>query len=160
MIVSSLSLAALPLFVAAATIADDNNAATNPAILHFPVKTHRETPERRIRRRSEIDTTSRNDGFFYTIDITLGTPGQDITVVFDTGSSVTWVNPVCKTSPDEDFCELAGHFNGSSTFVDLKAKGQIVYGKGHTDYDYGYDFLTIGCKLNAYRPAQGLTTQC
>lgn len=152
MISSFLSLAALPLFVVAADIADNNHATKSPAILHFPVKTHRETPERRIRRRSEIDTTSRNDGFFYTIEITLGTPGQDITVVFDTGSSKTWVNPVCNGSPNDEFCELAGHFNGSSTFVDLKAEGKIVYGKGHTDFEYGYDFLTIGCKLNTHRP--------
>jgi cathepsin D len=72
--------------------------------------------------------------------ITLGTPGQEFRVIFDTGSSNLWVP--CKGCPLTDIaCQLHRKFDcsKSSSCKETTTPFEIQYGsgsmKGHVDYD-------------------------
>lgn len=135
---STLFLAALP---ALAYALDDG-------IIRYPIRASPGAPIVKgvTRRQNEVALQAQNTGLFYSIDVTMGTPGQTITVNLDTGSQELWVNPVCDKSNDVSFCESFGHFGESSTFTSINVTGGLVYGTGYAYYNYGYDFITIGCE--------------
>ncbi|KAK4035318.1 aspartic peptidase domain-containing protein [Parachaetomium inaequale] len=96
------------------------------------------------KRQIGTDTLGQRSGTLYTIEVTLGTPGQKVPVQFDTGSSELWVNPVCSKSTTPDFCNTQPRFTASSTLVDLDAQGHVTYGTGYTDFEYVADYVAIG----------------
>jgi hypothetical protein len=98
------------------------------------------------KRQIATDSFMQRSGTFYTIELTLGTPGQMVPVNFDTGSSELWVNPVCAQSTTPDFCDAQPRFTESSTLVDLGATGHVTYGTGYADFYYVADYVAIGCK--------------
>ncbi|KAM3514272.1 hypothetical protein MY11210_002062 [Beauveria gryllotalpidicola] len=89
------------------------HADSNPGYLAVPVgivpRTHR------IERRANnaIQTTLENMNFFYTAQIGIGTPPQNISLLIDTGSSELWVNPDCQTAQAQDaqLCAQFGQYN-------------------------------------------------
>lgn len=70
--------------------------------------------------------------------ISLGTPKQNFTVIFDTGSSSLWV-PAAKFDSHSVF-----YPGNSSTFKDLNTSYDIQYGSGPITGMAGSDTLTIG----------------
>ncbi|KAM8783592.1 chymosin-like [Rhynchonycteris naso] len=89
--------------------------------------------------------------------ITIGTPPQEFTVVFDTGSSDLWVPSVyCKS----DACKNHHRFDPSksSTFQNLGEPLSIQYGTGSMEGILGTDTVTVS---NIVDPQQtvGLSTQ-
>ncbi|KAM6073548.1 pepsin A-like [Chlamydotis macqueenii] len=74
--------------------------------------------------------------------ISIGTPPQDFTVVFDTGSSNLWVPSVYCSSPA---CSNHKRFNpaASSTFVGTNDSLSIAYGTGSMTGILGYDTVTV-----------------
>ncbi|XP_068253893.1 pepsin A-like [Nyctibius grandis] len=74
--------------------------------------------------------------------ITIGTPGQQFTVLFDTGSSNLWVPSVYCSSPA---CGNHDRFNPSesSTFVATQQSVSIAYGTGSMTGFLGYDTVTV-----------------
>ncbi|KAM9223716.1 LOW QUALITY PROTEIN: pepsin A-like [Leptosomus discolor] len=74
--------------------------------------------------------------------ITIGTPGQEFTVLFDTGSSNLWVPSVYCTS---EACSNHNRFNpsASSTFVSTNDSVSIAYGTGSMTGILGYDTVTV-----------------
>ncbi|UNI19363.1 hypothetical protein JDV02_005549 [Purpureocillium takamizusanense] len=130
-----------------------SNAAAvdeHPGILSFPVTA---TTKYSVtnggssateKRQTAVDIISQNQGTFYTIDLVLGTPGQKVTVVFDTGSAELWVNPNCAKSYDPTLCSKFGRFTGSQTLVDAHANGEIRYGTGVVELAYVYDYVQLG----------------
>ncbi|NXF41382.1 PEPA protein, partial [Nyctibius bracteatus] len=74
--------------------------------------------------------------------ITIGTPGQQFTVLFDTGSSNLWVPSVYCSSPA---CENHDRFNPSesSTFEATQQSVSIAYGTGSMTGFLGYDTVTV-----------------
>jgi hypothetical protein len=107
------------------------------------------------KRQADVAAVGQRSGTLYTINISLGTPGQSVPVQFDTGSSELWVNPVCSKSSNPSFCNAQPRFTQSSTLVDLGVQGGIQsqrsggYGSGgYVEFEYVYDYLTIGCKLS------------
>ncbi|PHH63393.1 hypothetical protein CDD81_5994 [Ophiocordyceps australis] len=142
-----LSLAALPLvaqgFVGSSA---QDGIIQRPGLVRFPLAVSQGGPSKsRLRKRQgQSDLTAQKHGFFYSIQIHMGTPPQPVSVNFDTGSDELWVNPVCSKSTDPAFCQSFGRFNGSQTFVDLKRNGSIQYGTGFAELEYGYDFVQIG----------------
>ncbi|NXI93102.1 PEPA protein, partial [Psophia crepitans] len=81
-----------------------------------------------------------DDEYFGTISI--GTPGQEFTVVFDTGSSNLWVPSVYCTSPA---CSNHNRFNPaeSSTFIGTNDSLFINYGTGSMTGVLGHDTVTV-----------------
>ncbi|NWS91808.1 PEPA protein, partial [Toxostoma redivivum] len=81
-----------------------------------------------------------DDEYFGTISI--GTPAQEFTVVFDTGSSNLWVPSVFCSSPA---CRNHKRFNPaeSSTFLSTNDTLFITYGTGSMTGVLGYDTVNV-----------------
>ncbi|KAL3957372.1 hypothetical protein ACCO45_007950 [Purpureocillium lilacinum] len=147
MLSTLLSLAALPLATyGLLDLPMDNRMVQQPGLIRYPISVSKgaESKNRVVRRQNDVGLKAQKTGFFYTIEIQIGTPPQPVSVNFDTGSSELWVNPVCSKSTDPKFCESFGRFNGSQTYTDLHRNGSIRYGTGRADLEYGYDYIQIG----------------
>lgn len=128
-----------------------------PGLVHAPITSHNEGKiastwrEWRKRQSSEVDITNQQTGTAYTVDISLGTPSQDITVLVDTGSVNLWVNPECDSSGQEEWCEGFAQFDytSSSTIEDTGLQEDLSYGKGEVVVEYVTDVVTIGCTFNS-----------
>ncbi|NXR15045.1 PEPA protein, partial [Semnornis frantzii] len=75
-------------------------------------------------------------------NITIGTPGQVFTVIFDTGSANLWVPSIyCNSSA----CKNHHLFNPnmSSTYVSTNRSLSITYGTGSMTGVLGYDTVTV-----------------
>lgn len=156
-------LSALFLAAAAPALASafDLGADTSPdGLIRFPLTVSTGAPVVKgvTKRQNEVALESQQNGFFYSIDVTLGTPGQKVTVNLDTGSAELWVNPVCDKAQQPSFCSQFGHFGESSTFVNLNTTGGVVYGTGYAYWNYGYDSVVIGCEYPALPVAETLLT--
>ncbi|XP_057233382.1 pepsin A-like [Malurus melanocephalus] len=81
-----------------------------------------------------------DDEYFGTISI--GTPPQEFTVVFDTGSSNLWVPSIFCSSPA---CRNHNRFNPaeSSTFLSTNDTLFIAYGTGSMTGVLGYDTINV-----------------
>ncbi|KAM0541348.1 hypothetical protein ACHAPJ_013268 [Fusarium lateritium] len=126
-----------------ARAADDSSP---DGLIRFPLKVSTGAPVVKgvTKRQNEVALESQQNGFFYSIDLTLGTPGQTVTVNLDTGSTELWVNPVCEKANNPSFCANFGHFGESSTWVNLNTTGGVVYGTGYAYWNYGYDSVVVG----------------
>ncbi|NXK87672.1 PEPA protein, partial [Formicarius rufipectus] len=93
-----------------------------------------------------------DDEYFGTISI--GTPAQEFTVVFDTGSSNLWVPSVFCSSPA---CRNHNRFNpaNSSTFQSTNDTLFIAYGTGSMSGVLGYDTVNVA-GINVYNQVFGL----
>lgn len=141
-----LSLAALPLTASALASPDAQNG--DSGILAFPITGSVGAPivKSLTKRQSDISLENQLLGTLYTIDVTVGTPGQTVKLQFDTGSAELWVNPICAYSDNPSLCQEAGRFTQSTSFVNLNTPGGVDYKIGKVEFIYGYDHVTIGCK--------------
>uniref|UniRef100_A0A8C3SX59 pepsin A n=1 Tax=Chelydra serpentina TaxID=8475 RepID=A0A8C3SX59_CHESE len=75
--------------------------------------------------------------------ISIGTPAQEFSVLFDTGSSNLWVPSVYCSSPA---CTNHNRFNpsDSSTYQDTSENVSIQYGTGSMTGILGYDTVQVG----------------
>lgn len=115
-------------------------------VLRFPLKASVGQPPSVSRRQFQADTQSQLAGTFYSIQISLGTPGQTVSVLLDTGSDELWVNPICVKSNNPGLCQEAGRFTSSSTYVTFNVQSGKQYPQGYVEYEYGADFVRIGRK--------------
>ncbi|NWX41902.1 PEPA protein, partial [Steatornis caripensis] len=101
----------------------------NPAAKYFPVLATTEPMQNYL-----------DNEYFGTISI--GTPGQEFTVLFDTGSSNLWVPSVYCSSRA---CSNHNLFNpsDSSTFISTSDSIQISYGTGSMTGVLGYDTVNV-----------------
>ncbi|RDA94208.1 putative aspartyl protease, partial [Ophiocordyceps camponoti-saundersi (nom. inval.)] len=139
-------LAVLPLTagLSSRSTPSDNRMLQQDGLLRFPIKAVDPGGRRLRRRQNDVALSPQKNGFFYSIEVKLGTPPQSVSVNFDTGSDEFWVNPVCGKSADAAFCSSFGRFNGSQTFVDVHRNGTVNYGTGFAKLEYGYDFMQLG----------------
>ncbi|XP_007947634.1 chymosin-like [Orycteropus afer afer] len=88
--------------------------------------------------------------------IYIGTPPQEFTVVFDTGSSDFWVPSVYCNS---DACQNHHRFNPSksSTFQNMGQPLTIQYGTGSMQGFLGYDTVTVSDIVDSHQSV-GLST--
>jgi len=118
-----------------------------------------------VKRESSNEFAITNQKTFYSVDLSIGTPSQDVTVLLDTGSSDLWVtgynNPYCistskitsplnesesKSSSGTIDCAKYGTFNKgeSSTFHDNETSFSITYGdQSFARGSWGQDVLSL-----------------
>nr|pir hypothetical protein Y39B6B.h [imported] - Caenorhabditis elegans [Caenorhabditis elegans] len=87
---------------------------------------------------------------FYLGNISVGTPGQTLTLVLDTGSSNLWVidaacnSEACNGDPKSGFAKHKFDTKASSTFVSETRKFSISYGSGSCSGHLARDTITMG----------------
>lgn len=146
----SAKLAALTALLPLAAALEPRAPDAGAGFLRFPVtgRTGANPVGKHSKRQEDVSIVDRQSGTLYTIDVTLGTPGQTVPVHFDTGAPELWVNPQCENGSDREFCEAQERFTESSTLDDLDTPGQLVYGSGYANIQYVSDFVTIGGKAS------------
>ncbi|KAI8583381.1 hypothetical protein K450DRAFT_223356 [Umbelopsis ramanniana AG] len=78
----------------------------------------------------------------YAIDLSIGTPGQNFSVILDTGSTELWVpGPSC---PKTECYSTLFNPQASTTFVATTDPISLVYGVGSDNGTYGRDTVTLG----------------
>ncbi|KAK5118615.1 hypothetical protein LTR85_008080 [Meristemomyces frigidus] len=105
----------------------------------------------RLRRRQSDTVTVQlaNEETLYFMNVTIGTPAQDLRLHIDTGSSDLWVNVADSTECEAqgDLCVASGTYapNSSSTYEYLNSLFNITYvdGTGSTG-DYVWDVVKFG----------------
>lgn len=90
-----------------------------------------------------------NQETLYFCNVTLGTPGQALRLVLDTGSSDLWCNAANSTlcSDSNDSCNISGSYDpsSSSTYAYVSSDFNISYADGTGAVgDYATDILHIG----------------
>lgn len=113
------------------------------------------------------DVAIQNEGQRYTIELSIGTPGQDIEVIVDTGSSELWVNPNCDgISSDYNYqvCLETAQFNWQeSSSLEVVAclgpgNGYIQYGSGEVLFECAEDYIGVGGKSMSQQHHQNMAT--
>ena len=103
------------------SVASTITASPEPFALSF-AKTYSDRPslqtKKHLRARDSVGLALANSyGIQYNVNLTLGSPPQQIGVQLDTGSSNFWVNGAKNSICDDDGCYLgAYHPNDSSTY--------------------------------------------
>ncbi|KAK2611992.1 hypothetical protein QQS21_001957 [Conoideocrella luteorostrata] len=141
-----LLLTILPFVASFPELTHDGRVIQHPGLIRYPIAVSEAPPhtKRYFRRQDNADLTSQSTGFFYTIDVVIGTPGQSVPLGFDTGSWEFWVNPNCSNTAEKTVCRSFPRFTGSTTLVNTNRTGQITYGAGYAKFNYMYDFVSVG----------------
>ncbi|KAL7790799.1 aspartic peptidase domain-containing protein [Trichoderma ceciliae] len=143
-------------------------AESGDGFLSIPVGTIKRP--HKVGKRSAIDATLENMDFFYAIEVGLGSPPQNVTVLVDTGSSELWVNPDCSTAPSQQQarqCQNLGQYNPDKSKtppVGPFGREQINYGdpsdsstQTSVDITYFADTLSFG-KIQVKNQTFGVVT--
>ncbi|KAK4176937.1 putative eukaryotic aspartyl protease [Triangularia setosa] len=104
-------------------------------------------PPKLIRgRQNEVPIENQFTGTRYGIDIEVGTPGQKLTLILDTGSPDTWVNPTCDTANVPDDCRTFPVYDWrkSTSLNATRVTDILVYGKGNATIQYVRESVKLG----------------
>lgn len=128
-------------------------APSNPKVLSFPVAVNRKTPDEVRHHYQSLNNVPAPDPimidnqlYFYSLNLTLGTPPQEFEVILDTGSSDLWVYNVTDTVDcAKGACNATGTFDSdlSSTFHSLNETYFIQYVGGNATGEWGTDTLDV-----------------
>ncbi|KAK4119032.1 acid protease [Parathielavia appendiculata] len=144
----------LPLVLAASLLAPVVAAAAAPrrvitrgdGIIRSPIRAIPDPASKLRVRQNEVEVENQRAGTRYAVEVQVGTPPQTLTLILDTGSPDTWINPSCDTANVPSDCRSFGQFDSaeSSSFEATKDRDVLVYGIGNATVQYVYETLTIG----------------
>ncbi|KAJ4305954.1 hypothetical protein N0V88_000744 [Collariella sp. IMI 366227] len=138
----------LPLLFAAALLAPVASSAASDGIIRAPVNALRASaPAAKLRsRQNAIEVLNQRQGTRYAVEIEVGTPGQKMEIILDTGSPDTWINPVCETANVPEDCFAAARFDASKskTLNSTGVQDILRYGIGNATIEYVYETVSIG----------------
>ncbi|KAK4244329.1 aspartic peptidase domain-containing protein [Corynascus novoguineensis] len=102
-------------------------------------------PKLRVRQ-NEVEVLNQRSGTRYAVEIEIGTPPQKVSLIVDTGSPNTWVNPQCETSNQPSDCRRFPQFDYSeSSSINVTNYVDVLrYGLGSARIQYVYETLSIG----------------
>ncbi|KAJ5302326.1 hypothetical protein PENANT_c008G07893 [Penicillium antarcticum] len=122
----------------------------DPAVFQLPIA-RSDRPQTLQKRSSKVASTALYNvqNMYYMVNITVGTPAQNLSLSLDTGSTDIWVNIPNSTycAADDDPCSSTGLFNleDSSTFKMLDYEMNATYASGFLAAGhYATDTLVIG----------------
>ncbi|KAL1900719.1 hypothetical protein Cpir12675_000855 [Ceratocystis pirilliformis] len=115
------------------------------------IREARDISSSRLLRRTVDDTDIQVYNFSsvsYNIALSIGTPGQTVRVIIDTGSSELWVNPNCgraQSYTQQQQCLNSGYYDmsESSTSKTSALQSQIQYGIGAVTIRYVSDSIAL-----------------
>ncbi|KAK4221509.1 putative eukaryotic aspartyl protease [Podospora fimiseda] len=142
-------LALGPASASASAVPGPNLVVRGDGFIRSPVNAIPE-PAPKIRvRQNEVEIENQRTGTRYGVDIELGTPGQKLTLILDTGSPDTWVNPTCQFANVPRDCESYPRFDytKSRSLNATKAVDTLVYGIGNSTIQYVYETVKIGSAM-------------
>jgi hypothetical protein len=123
-------------------------AARGNGIIRSPINALPGPPPKLRVRQNEVQVENQRQGTRYGVEIEVGTPPQKVTLILDTGSPDTWVNPSCATANVPADCRALGRFDytKSTSLNETGVEDILVYGIGNATIQYVYETVTIGCK--------------
>lgn len=97
-------------------------------------------------RQNEVEIENQRTGTRYGVDIEIGTPPQRVTLILDTGSPDTWVNPTCQTANVPSDCRAFPRYDytKSSSVNVTRASDVLLYGIGNSTIQYVFETVKIG----------------
>ncbi len=120
---------------------------TLDGVIRAPVNALAGPPPNLRARQNSVDVANQRGGTRYAVTISVGTPAQSLTLILDTGSPDTWVNPSCATANVPSDCRSFPQFDPSksSSLKTTTARELLVYGIGNATVQYVRETVTIGC---------------
>ncbi|KAK3905580.1 aspartic peptidase domain-containing protein [Staphylotrichum tortipilum] len=144
----------LPLLFAALLLAPALAAVSRPrpvvargdGIVRVPVNAIAAPPPNLRARQNGVEVENQRRGTRYAVDIEVGTPRQKLTLLLDTGSPDTWVNPMCDTANLPADCRAFPQFDftKSTSLKTTNARDVLVYGIGNASVAYVLETVVIG----------------
>ncbi|RAH80131.1 acid protease [Aspergillus japonicus CBS 114.51] len=117
---------------------------SQPATLQYNVQ-RRHNAIRSLRKRATVDVDIGNNEVDYIISLELGTPGQNVSVIIDTGSSDLWVNAAGTGSDSSNNSYGTYDSSASSTYSLVNDDFVIQYVDGsEAAGDYVNDTVKLG----------------
>ncbi|TLD22382.1 hypothetical protein PspLS_07960 [Pyricularia sp. CBS 133598] len=121
-------------------------STSDPGFVSFPIY-HRSVSKPILKRNTDV-TIYNISSVSYLVQLSIGTPGQQIRVALDTGSDELWVNPNCtavKSQEQRAECVADGQYNPgqSSTSQASTTSNNIPYGKGDVNVTYYKDSVSV-----------------
>ncbi|KKF92455.1 Cardosin-A light chain [Ceratocystis platani] len=140
-----------PVPAALSPIAPTQVSSSTTPISFDLIREARDISSSRLLRRTVDDTDIQVYNFSsvsYNIALSIGTPGQTVRVIIDTGSSELWVNPNCgraQSYTQQQQCLNSGYYdmNESSTSKTSALQSQIQYGIGAVTIRYVSDSIAL-----------------
>ncbi|KAK3291266.1 aspartic peptidase domain-containing protein [Chaetomium fimeti] len=140
-------LAASLLTPAAAAASEPNRIVTRgDGIIRSPVRPIAGSGPNLRARQNEVEVLNQRSGTRYGVEIEIGTPPQTLTLILDTGSPNTWINPVCETANLPADCREFAQFDyEKSSSLNVTDNVDVLrYGIGNATIQYVYETVSIG----------------
>ncbi|KAK4098000.1 acid protease [Parathielavia hyrcaniae] len=144
----------LPVILAASLLAPAVAAASAPrhvvprgdGIVRSPIRAIPDAAPKLRVRQNEVEVENQRAGTRYAVEMEVGTPPQTLTLILDTGSPDTWINPSCDTANVPSDCRSFPQFDSSesTSFEQTTVRDILRYGIGNATIRYALETLTLG----------------
>jgi len=146
LVLAAAFLASGPAFAAPGPEARSSLVIRGDGFIRSPVNAI-PAPAPKVRvRQNEVQIENQKTGTRYAIDIEVGTPPQSLTLILDTGSPDTWINPTCQFANVPRDCESYPRYDytKSKSVNVTRVTDTLVYGIGNSTIQYVRETVKLG----------------